>query len=329
VNKISGYKYIQIFQFIQWANKWKIIAKITDKYENIRKHKLVILWALVIIFSTNHSSYNYSVCHKLLNMQNIYMLPSMVIWKVLITHHVSSLNITTVFPLTSHILFLSSATGKTAVHEIKKQFEFTHCKGRNMLYSVQLICKFSQYHQIKLYGNFNNITAVVTWCLKLNAACLLIWPFWLPCNEQFHSMTESIITSRSAWKVKWLSNRTEADQWSKREGVYTTLESEQFMWTYYYQMHPLGGADSESNRTSEKINRDYKKGRWNREKPWIRENSRACTNEVKEESRQVNCNGARSCRQNKQCTTESSGKSTSVEMSTDRKKTCKCESWTQ
>jgi len=104
VNKISGYKYIQIFQFIQWANKWKIIAKITDKYENIRKNKLVILWALVIIFSTNHSSYNYSVCHKLLNMQNIYMLPSMVIWKVLITHHVSSLNITTVFPLTSPII---------------------------------------------------------------------------------------------------------------------------------------------------------------------------------------------------------------------------------
>ena len=35
---------------------------------------------------------------------------------------------------------------------------------------------------------------------------------------------------------------------------------------------------------------------------------RACTNEVKEESRQVYCNGARSCEQNKQCTTESSGK---------------------
>jgi len=48
------------------------------------------------------------------------------------------------------------------VHEIKGQFEFTHCKCRNIVYSVQLICKFSQYHQIKLYGKFNNITAVVT-----------------------------------------------------------------------------------------------------------------------------------------------------------------------
>jgi len=48
-----------------------------------------------------------------------------------------------------------------------------------------------------------------------------------------------------------------------------------------------------------------------------------CTNEVKEESRQVHCNGATSCEQNKQCTTESSGKSTSVEMSTGRRKTCK------
>jgi len=116
------------------------------------------------------------------------------------------------------------------------------------LCSVQLICKFSQYHQIKLYGNFNNITAVVTWCLKLNAACLLTWPFWLPCNEQFHSMNVSIITSRSAWKIKWLPNRREADQGSKSDGVYTMLESEQVVWTYYYQMHPLGGADRESNK---------------------------------------------------------------------------------
>ena len=59
-------------------------------------------------------------------------------------------------------------------------------------------------------------------------------------------MNKSITTSRSAWKVNWLPNRTEADQGSKREGVYTTLESKEFMWTYYYQMHSLGGADSES-----------------------------------------------------------------------------------
>jgi len=60
-------------------------------------------------------------------------------------------------------------------------------------------------------------------------------------------MNESITTSRSAWKVKWLPNRTEADQGSEREGVYTTLESEQFVWTYYYEMHPMVGAESESN----------------------------------------------------------------------------------
>jgi len=61
-------------------------------------------------------------------------------------------------------------------------------------------------------------------------------------------MNVSIITSRSAWKVKWLPNRTEADQGSKREGVYKMLQSEQFMWTYYYQLHPLGGAVSKSNK---------------------------------------------------------------------------------
>jgi hypothetical protein len=60
-------------------------------------------------------------------------------------------------------------------------------------------------------------------------------------------MNEGTITSYSAWKVKWLPNRTEADQGSKTEGVHTTLESEQYVWTYYYKMHPLGGADSESN----------------------------------------------------------------------------------
>jgi len=35
-------------------------------------------------------------------------------------------------------------TGKTtAVHETKEQFKFTHCTGRNILHSVQIICKFS------------------------------------------------------------------------------------------------------------------------------------------------------------------------------------------
>jgi hypothetical protein len=82
----------------------KKTLKNTDKYGNIRKKKVLILWAFVLIFFTNHSSYNYSVCHKLLHMQNIYILPSMVIWKLLIIHHVSSLNITTIFPLTSPIL---------------------------------------------------------------------------------------------------------------------------------------------------------------------------------------------------------------------------------
>jgi hypothetical protein len=50
---------------------------------------------------------------------------------------------------------------------------------------------------------------------------------------------------------KWPHNRTEADQGSKREGVYTALESERFVWTYYYRRHPLGGADSESNHLCE------------------------------------------------------------------------------
>jgi hypothetical protein len=61
-------------------------------------------------------------------------------------------------------------------------------------------------------------------------------------------MNDSIITLRSAWKLKWLSNKTEAEQGSNREGVYTSLKSEQFVLTYYYQLHPLGGADSESNK---------------------------------------------------------------------------------
>ena len=79
-------------------------------------------------------------------------------------------------------------------------------------------------------------------------------------------MNESI-TSRSAWKVKWMPNRTENDQGSKREDVYTTLESEQFMWLYYYQLRPLGGADSKPNKfrkrkSSEIIKKDsMKKGR--------------------------------------------------------------------
>ena len=85
------------------TNKWKIHCK---KHREIKEHKKkeIILLTLVLIFLTIHSSHNYSVCHKLLNMQNIYMLPSIVIWKLLITYHVSSLNITTVFPLTSPIL---------------------------------------------------------------------------------------------------------------------------------------------------------------------------------------------------------------------------------
>ena len=86
----------------------------------------------------------------------------MLIRKPLITHNVSSLNITTVFPLSTPILYIFLATGKTAVHETKGQFEFMHFTGRSILYSVEMICKFSQYYQIKLYGNFINITAVVT-----------------------------------------------------------------------------------------------------------------------------------------------------------------------
>jgi hypothetical protein len=61
-------------------------------------------------------------------------------------------------------------------------------------------------------------------------------------------MNDSITSSRSAWTVKWPSNKTEADQGSNREVVYTVLESEQFVCKYYYQGNPLCGADSESNQ---------------------------------------------------------------------------------
>jgi len=45
------------------------------------------------------------------------------------------------------------------------------------------------------------------------------------------------------------------------------------VWTYYYQLQPLGGADRQSNKfkkreSSEIINKDsMEKGRWNRDKP--------------------------------------------------------------
>jgi hypothetical protein len=61
-------------------------------------------------------------------------------------------------------------------------------------------------------------------------------------------MNDSITTSSSAWIVQRLPHRTEADQGPQREGVHTTTESEQFVWMHYYQRHPLGGADSESNQ---------------------------------------------------------------------------------
>ena len=68
----------------------------------------------------------------------------------------------------------------------------------------------------------------MSWRLHLNAAYILKWPFWLACNEQFHSMNESIVTWRSAWKIKRPQNITEADQGSKREGIYTTLDENYF-----------------------------------------------------------------------------------------------------
>ena len=58
-------------------------------------------------------------------------------------------------------------------------------------------------------------------------------------------MNESTSSSHSAWIVKWLPNRTETGQGSKREGVYTALE--QFVWIYH-QRHPLSGAGSMSNQ---------------------------------------------------------------------------------
>ena len=78
-------------------------------------------------------------------------------------------------------------------------------------------------------------------------------------------MNDSMTTSRSAWKVMWLSNRTEGDQGSKREGVYTKLESEQFVWMYYYQRYPLGGADGESKSSKRESSEKLIKMVWRRE----------------------------------------------------------------
>ena len=91
------------------------------------------------IFLTNHSSYNYSVCHKLLNMQNIYTLPSMEIWNLLITHYVSSLHI--------NYYSLSSDTS----------------------YSPSLLLPQERQRYMKWKDNLNSRTVrVVTFCILFN-----------------------------------------------------------------------------------------------------------------------------------------------------------------
>jgi hypothetical protein len=70
-------------------------------------------------------------------------------------------------------------------------------------------------------------------------------------------MNESIITPHSTWRVMRPPNRTEADQVSKREGVYTMLELEQFIWTYYYQRQPLGDANSQSTKLCAMADENY------------------------------------------------------------------------
>jgi hypothetical protein len=115
--------------------------------EIIREHKRnEIHWALVLIFLTNYSSYKYSVCHRLLNMRNIYTLPSILVWKFLIPHHFSSLNITTVFPLTTPILYLFLTTWNTAVREMKDN-------SNSPILRVITFCIL-----FKLYANSHNTT---------------------------------------------------------------------------------------------------------------------------------------------------------------------------
>ena len=70
------YKYFTSFNE---QNKWENTSQKHREIREYKKKKVVILWALVLKFVTNHSSHNYTVCHKLVNMQNIYMLFSMAI----------------------------------------------------------------------------------------------------------------------------------------------------------------------------------------------------------------------------------------------------------
>jgi len=67
----NTYKYLNSFH--EQING-KYIAK-KREIKGYKEKEISDLLALVFIFLTNRSSYNYSVCHKLLNMQNIYMLP--------------------------------------------------------------------------------------------------------------------------------------------------------------------------------------------------------------------------------------------------------------
>ena len=129
------------------------MEKNTEKYGNIRKKKLMIL-----IFLTKHSSRKYSACHKLLNMQNIYTLPSMLIWKLLIRHHVSSLNIAIVFPLTTPILhfFLSQERR----HLCMKR------RNNSRIVRVETFCNV-----FKLYANSHNNTKLN---YKANSITLLL-----------------------------------------------------------------------------------------------------------------------------------------------------------
>jgi hypothetical protein len=62
----------------------------------------------------------------------------------------------------------------------------------------------------------------------------------------------------------------------------------------------MGKFNSRKTERSEKIKKDtMDKGRWNRDMLCIRGNGRPCTDEVKEESRQVHSNRERCCKQNK------------------------------
>jgi len=116
------YLVINTYNYFSSCNEQINGKYIAKKHREIGEHKKKEIsdsfGPCSYILNGNHSSYNYSVCHKLLNMQNICTLPSMVIWKLLIIFIMSPVWILLqCFLLHLLFSFLPLATGKTAIHE--------------------------------------------------------------------------------------------------------------------------------------------------------------------------------------------------------------------